>query len=901
VSLPVGTVTFLRTDIERSMELVRALGPRYDEANAEHASIVRAAIMAHAGEVVRTEGDAFFAVFADAGAAARAAIDIQRAMASHAWPEDHALRLRMGLHSGAAIRAGDDYGGFEVGRAARVAAVGHGGQVVVSESARALVGLDMPADASLRDLGSHRLTGVPGPVRLFQLEAPGLERDFPPLRTGRDPAEHLPERMTTLVGREVELDELGALLSSTRLLTLTGPGGTGKTTLALELARLHASEYLDGAWFVDLQAVTDAEAARAQLARDLGVFDGPTGPAIERLLPYLADRSLLVVVDNLEQVRAASELIDAVVRASSASRLIVTSRIPLRLRAEQEYAVRPLALDGVDGSADEPAAVRLFLERARKYRPDLRLSEDDRRATERVCRLVDGLPLAIELCAARTTVLPITRIAERLAGRLPLPGQGPRDLPARQQTIEDTVAWSFELLHPPLQRLLIGLSIFDGPFELEQAEWVCGAVAGGPADVLEGLVSLVEQSLLVRQDDAVGGVRFRMLETIRAFARTRLDASGEAAALRERHARAYLPLLERLFPKHADTADARVWLDRLEADSDNVRQAVNWSIEVGDVELALGLVGYLWRYWVHSGRLTEGRELARAAMALPGADAPSEARVWALSAVGSLAYWSNDIEQAGARYDEQLALARSLGIAMAEADAWYNLLFIKGSVRGDVAGAQEAAANATRILTELGEERMIEELLATVTLLRAPMVLAAPEEELPWLVEAIAELERSGRRADQNVLPDLRAVRAVVSGDIDAAARELAASARLALTWRRHGDLIAGLGLVATLGVGLMDPEIPATIIGALETAGERYGIVGPPWPEFLSRASPEERLVELEAQLGADGLEQAIHRGRHMTLDEAVTYFEERATEGIVSARQDGPLGGLQPPEVGV
>jgi hypothetical protein len=379
-------------------------------------------------------------------------------------------------------------------------------------------------------------------------------------------------------------------------------------------------------------------------------------------------------------------------------------------------------------------------------------------------------------------------------------------------------------------------------------------------------------------------VRFDMLETIRAFARTQLDASAEADTIRTRHASAFLALAGSLFPQHAGTEDGRLWLDRLEADDANVRKAVRWSIEVADAGLALGLVGYLWRYWVHGGRLVEGRDLARAAMALSGADASTEERMWALSASGSLAYWSNDLQSAGSCYLEQLELARALGSGLGEADAWYNLLFVRRTT-GDDAGADQAAHNARRILTELGEDEILDGLWASLLVMSAPFVLGDPDSELPRLRERIAAMERSTSPAMQAVLPDLRAVAALAGGDMDEAARQLVVALRVALEWRRVGDAVAGLALAATMGVGRMDPVLPATIFGAVETATERYGISGPRWTEVVGSGVAADPLGSLAEALGDEALEQALEQGRQMTLDEIVAFIEQRAEAGLASA----------------
>ncbi|MFL5755498.1 MAG: ATP-binding protein, partial [Chloroflexota bacterium] len=538
-ALPAGTVTFLRSDIEGSMRLARALGRRYDEVNAEHQEIVRSAIVAHGGREVRTEGDAFFVVFSDASAAVQAAVAIQRAISAHEWPADADVRVRIGVHAGSAYLAGDDYGGFEVNRAARIAALGSGGQIVLSDPARALVADDLPPGTSIRVLGRHRLKDVPQPEALFQLDVAGLPTTFPALRSTDRPAGNLVARLTSFVGRDNELRRLTELLETRRLITLTGPGGTGKTSLAIEVARNASGDFPDGTWLVDLASVHDPALAKPTIARTLGLFDGTEGPAADRLGTYLADRTALLVLDNFEQILGAAPDVSAILRAAPGVKAIVTSRAPLRVAGEQEVPIGPLALgdgDGADG------ALGLFLDRARAVRPDFRLGPAETSAVAEICTLLDGLPLGLELAAARVSAMPVTAIRDRLAARLPLPGTAPRDLPDRQRTLDDAITWSYALLEPAARRVFDAIGVFEGSFDVEQAEIVCGAGDGVEPDVLGSIVVLAEQSLLTPVGDGTSGMRYRAFETTRAFALGRLRAAGEEDAIRERHAAAYLAL-----------------------------------------------------------------------------------------------------------------------------------------------------------------------------------------------------------------------------------------------------------------------------------------------------------------------------------------------------------------------
>ena len=668
-ALPIGTVTFLRTDVEGSMVLARALGGDWDAVNAAHLDLLRDVVESHGGTVVRTEGDALFAVFPEAGAAAAAAVEAQRSLVARDWPAGAVVQVRMGLHSGEAHLAGDDYGGFDVNRAARIAAAGHGGQIVLSDPTRALVASRLTGGVTIRDLGRHALKDVPEPEHLFQLDVPGLGTDFPPLRTSSPTAGNLPLRLTSFVGREEELAELGRLLDASRLLTLTGPGGIGKTSLATELARERAGTFRDGAWFVGLDPLDDPEQVPAAIARTLGLFDGPERSAADALPGFLASRSVLLVLDNFEQVIDAAGDVAALLRGLLGTRAIVTSRTPLHVAGEQEYPVRPLGgpvgrtMPG-DLTADDPT-IRLFTDRARSSRPGWEPGSDIAAVGE-ICDLVDRLPLGIELAAARTGLLPLGAIRDRLAAHRPLPGTTSRDVPDRQRTLEDTIRWSYDLLSADQQRLLRRLAVFEGGFDLEQVRHVAERDDGATGDVLDDLLALADQSLVTRDirpeapattfGDAL--VRFRLLQTIQAFALGRLAEEGREAEVRRRHALAYLRLAEAAAP-HLPSLDQAPWLDRLAVDQANLRAAVAWGVDSGDVEPALRLVAALWRFWLLDGHLTEGHDLIEAALAMPGAEAPTRWRLGAVTAAGGIAYWRAELEAAVRWYDEELDLAHA--------------------------------------------------------------------------------------------------------------------------------------------------------------------------------------------------------------------------------------------------
>ena len=517
--LPTGTVTFLFTDIEGSTKLLHELGDGYADALAEHRRILGTPSRAHDGAEVDTQGDAFFVAFTRASDAVAAAANAQRELARGP------IRVRIGIHTGEPLRTDEGYVGMDVHRAARIAAVGHGGQVLVSQSARDLVEADLPADLALDNLGEHRLKDLSAPQQIFQLVGEGLEREFPPLATLETRPTNLPPQPTRLIGREQELAEVGELLRrvDVRLLTVTGPGGAGKTRLALQAAADLLDDFADGVFFVGLAGVAEPSLVIPAIAQTLGVKESGGLSAEEALERFVHERELLLVLDNLEHVLDAAPQIHELVLNARALKAISSSRAPLRVSGEWEYPIPELA--------DEDA-VALFRERAEAIKPDFRLNGDATTVGE-ICRRLDGLPLAIELAAARAKVLSPIALLERLEQRLPMLSGGARDLPDRQRTLRDTIAWSYELLDEGEQRLFARLAFFVGGFTLAAAEQVSDAD-------LDVLTSLVEKSLVRHHED-----RFRMLETIREFALERLEESGEVEQVARRHVDFFLDFASR--------------------------------------------------------------------------------------------------------------------------------------------------------------------------------------------------------------------------------------------------------------------------------------------------------------------------------------------------------------------
>jgi predicted ATPase len=605
----------------------------------------------------------------------------QRALAAFPWPDGSPIRVRMGLHTGEGTLGGDDYLGIDVNRAARIAATGHGGQVVISEATRALVSDSLPEGVSLRDLGEHRLKDIEHAEHLHDLVVDGLPSEFPALRSLQGRRTNLPSHRTSFVGRAREFAEVDELLNTTRLLTLTGPGGTGKTRLAVRVAWDRLDRHRDGAYLVDLSPVTEPDLVLPEIARALRVRETPGLDLAAALLEHLRDLELLLVLDNLEQVVEASPLVGTLLDAAPRLTVLATSRIPLRLSGEREYRLAPLALPAREQMGDAVRlgsfeSVQLFIDRAAAVRPGLAITDATAPALFEIVSRLDGLPLALELAGSRMRVLTLDALAQRLEQRLPLLTGGARDAPERQRTLEATIAWSHELLDPDGQRLFARLSIFSGSWTLEAAETVCG----DDLDVLEGLGSLVDASLVRRAELPDGGLRFSMLETIREFATARLTEADddERRALDRRHAEFFRDLAEAAEP-NLTKGDQVVWLSRLDQEVDNIRVALERAERSDDVErreTGMRTAAALWRYWSQRGRMAGERAHLERLLAGPAAERRGAPRARALGALGSIAYWQSDPAYLGT-YFEALEIAREVGDPRLLSEALLNRSFVQ--------------------------------------------------------------------------------------------------------------------------------------------------------------------------------------------------------------------------------
>jgi predicted ATPase/class 3 adenylate cyclase len=669
----------LFTDLEGSTRLLEAHPAAYREAVRRHHDLLRAAVEAHGGAVFETVGDAVYAAFAQATDAVAAALAGQLALQAADWGElgPGALRARMGLHTGEVERQGAHYFGAPLYRGARLTATAHGGQTVLSEAAAALVRDTLPelsAGAALRDLGEHRLKDLQRPERIFQVVRPDLPADFPPLRTLDARPHNLPVLRDPLIGRARELAQVEALLArdDVGLVTLTGPGGVGKTRLALQAAADLLDRFPDGVVVSDLAPVRDPALVAPTVVQTLGVPAAGGRPPGEVLRGYLRERRLLLLLDNFEQVLGAAALVADLLRACPHLKALVTSREALRLGGERRVAVPPLALpdprDLREGAAPPTArlarseAVRLFVARAQAVDAQFALTAANATAVAAICARLDGLPLALELAAARVRILAPAALLARLEHRLGLLTGGARDAPARQRTLRAALDWSYDLLSVEEQTLFRRLGVFAGGFTLEAVAEVCATPPGRPLDALDALDSLdslVAKSLARPVEAAGAEPRFAVLESVREYALELLTAGGEEPAARRRHAAYYLALAERAEPALAGP-DQGSWLDRLEQEHDNLRAALAWASEGGTMEAALRLAGALWPFWDLRGHFTEGRRWLAAALRRPGPARPAW-RAKALHGAGALAWDQEDYGAARPLLEEALAVERASG------------------------------------------------------------------------------------------------------------------------------------------------------------------------------------------------------------------------------------------------
>src|SRR5829696_5079534 len=879
---------------------------------ARHDEILRSAIEEHAGYVFKTVGDAFCAAFPTAPNAVDAALSVERALFAAEWDESEPLRVRIALHTGAAEERDGDYFGPPLNRVARLLSAAHGGQVLLSLLTQELVRDQLPSEVGLRDLGEKHLKDLFRPERVFQLLAPDLLSEFPPLRTLDAHGNNLPVQPTPLVGREREIREVAERVRSeeVRLITLTGPGGTGKTRLGLQAAADLLEEFYDGVFFVALATITEPEFVASTIALALGVKESAEQSLMKSLKNYLRDKRLLLVLDNFEQVLEGAPLVGELLGACPKMKVLATSRIPLRLYGEQEYLVRPLSLPDPKVMPllevlTQYEAVRLFVQRARAVKTDFNVTNDNAPDVAEICARLDGLPLAIELAAARTRMLPPQKMLERLGNRLELLKGGPRDLPTRQQTLRGTIDWSYELLEEEEEKTLFGrLSVFSGGRTLEAIEEICDPE--GELEALEVVESLLEKSLLRQEEGVEGEPRFVMLETVHEYAREKVQESGEEQEIKRAHAQYFLALAEEGESEVRGPEAAR-WLERLEAEHDNMREALSWSLGQEEVELGLRLAGALWRFWWMRSHYSEGRRWLENALAVEGRGSPS-ARALALAGIGEIASHQGDLDQAQEACQEGLELLaheasaakiylllslgkvarmredytwatqvneESVALSRERRDAWGLASSLLSSalvtqIQGDSEKATELYEESMNLFREWGDKQGLAFCslnLGLVAITQGDLVRAAKLTE-----EAVALFRELGSRGDVSVNLNNLGWIAFLRNDLGKAVDLYKQSMALAWETGMYTVVLDDLVGFACLAGAQGDAVRAAQLCGAAEALHEATGYPRDP----TSYAEMEPYLVSGRSQIHEVVWEKSWEEGRTMTLEEAVSYALE-------------------------
>jgi predicted ATPase/class 3 adenylate cyclase len=877
---PTGTVTFLFSDIEGSTRMVEALGARWPKVLQRHRVAMRRAFDEHGGVERGTEGDSFFVAFPDAVEAVSAAVAATKGLAETEWPDDTTVRVRIGMHTGEGRLVDGDYVGLDVHRAARIAAAGHGGQILISESTRILTERALPPGVTLRDLGQHTLKDLPAPEHLYQALVEGMPSEFPPLRSLARIVANLPAQLSSIIGRDAEIEAVRVLLETSRLVTITGPGGIGKTRVAQEVARRLVATNAGAVdvVFVPLDALTDAALIPLEILRALGLDAAASREPIARLAEHLTTRSAVLVLDNLEQLSGAGLVVKSILDRAQATSVLVSSQAALHVAGEQEYALPPLDIASVrthgpsqQGQADAMAnpALALFVERARAVRADFALDATNTEAILEICTRLDGLPLAIELAAAQVKLLSPAAILERIQATPDALASRREDLPERHRTLRATVAWSYELLGEGERRLFRRLGLFSGGARLPEIEAIA-AVSPPVADPVDALGTLVDRSLVTVRRGEGGDDRFDLFQTIRTYARQLLVDEGEEGAIAGEHARIYRDLAHRA-EQEVYRRSRREWLRRIDADRGNLRAAFDWLLAAGAVADALELGADLWRFWQLRGRFAEGIERldrALAAAAAPGApDVPLAVLSRAEEAAGSLRYWIQpDRRLARMLYEQSLEHAIASGDRVREAWSTYNLAFMfdfipEGFGEPDFQRALDLRQRALQLFRDAGDQRGIGESLwamgGSAQLVAQDPVLARQHlnEALP-ILEEIGDLFAIGWSHISLGLLDS------IEGNLDDAEAHVLAAADV---FTRDGDMSGEVITVQHLGALAAKRGDDVTAVrfsAAAVAASNAVGANPPPIPPII------DPIRAAEARMAPADLQREREVGRALGMD---------------------------------
>jgi predicted ATPase/class 3 adenylate cyclase len=878
---PASEVTYLFSDVEGSTRLWETEPDRIAPALARHDRLARAIVESHGGRVVKMTGDGLHAAFADPAAAVAAVIEMQLAIARPQEADVLPLAVRCGLHLGADQQRDGDYFGPAVNRAARVMAAAHGGQVLLSQAVAERVRQRLPDGVSLRDLGLARLRDLTGAEQLFQLVHPQLRSDFPPLRSLASTPNNLPQQVNSFIGRVRELDEVRAMLGypSVRLLTLLGMGGLGKSRLSLQAAAEVLDDYPDGVWFVELAPLSDPRSVAQAVASVLGVKEEAGGAVLDALLRYLRDKSLLIVLDNCEHVvQACAELAHRVLQTAPRVKLLASSRDALQTAGETVIHVPPLAAPDA-GATITPAAlaqidaVRLFIDRATAAQPAFRVTEKNAAAVAAICRRLDGIPLALELAAARTRALPAETIAARLDDRFKLLVTGDRTVLPRQRTLRALIDWSYDLLSGPERLLFARLSVFAGGWTLEAAEAVGAGDGIDAAEVLDLQTSLVEKSLVMVDLDSG---RHRMLDTVRQYAHERLIETGGVAAARERHLGYFLAFVEQAKPQLFGPEQGS-WMARLDLERENILAAHQWcDSSPAGADSGIRLVFALKFYWLNRGLLQQGYSMAVQAIRRPAAQASRASYGRGLVDAGIIGCFMGRYAEAREFLAAGLQIAREVN-DVARQVAVLQLLGVAEFSLGNAPQALEHCREAEQLARAAGNDRMkAGALTARAQLLRAVGEL----DEATALYEEALQLSRQLGDEESVAVGLLNLAMVAVLRRQPRPARALLQE--VAQIASHIGSKAAGQSLIevcAALCEADGEVETAALLVGAAEGQQARSGLHRDPADQLFVR----ELLDRLRGRLG--GRAAALEaQGRELDYDAALA----RAVDWLAQGRPD-------------
>jgi predicted ATPase/class 3 adenylate cyclase len=869
--LPTGTVTLLLTDIEGSTKLWTERPRAMFQAVSRHHAIIGNAIERHGGSMPRDqgEGDSIFAAFPRASDAVTAALDIQLALLGEPWPEGVGLRVRLALHTGEPKLAEGNYFGKTVSRCARLRGLAHGGQTLLSSATMELARDELPSGASGKDLGAHRLKDFTRPETVFQLVHPDLPDNFPPLHSDEARSDNLPVQLTTFVGREQEIKEIKELLSTMRLVTLVGTGGCGKTRLAIEVGRQLLSEFEDGVHLVALASVGDPSLVVSRIAQSVGLQESAGEAPFEGLSNFLRDKSMLLVLDNFEGVTDAAALISELLAECPDVKVLATTRASLRISSEHEFQVPPLELPELDYLPDieelsRHSAVKLFVERAQAVKADFALTNANARIIAEICHRLDGLPLAIELAAVRVKLLPPAVLLDRLSSRLGLLTGGPRDLPARQQTLRNAIDWDYTLLEPEEQKLFRRLSVFHGGMSLDAASTVASAAGEVGIDLFDGLDSLVGKSLLRQVPSLETEPRFGMLQTIREYALDVLKASGEDDATRQAHANFYLSLAERAAEELRGPDQVR-WLEALEFDHDNLQDALEWAKRNDDWGVLLRLTAGMSYFWSIRGYVSEGRMWTKLALdRTEGIVSLHRTRVLAGSAM--LARARVDYAEARRLLEECIEAQRQLGDEAGVAFSIKDLGNLEVD-QGNIEGAEKLYRESLAEWRRLGDQEGIAQTLNNIGFIAQ---IKGDQDEAMKLLEESLVLFRQLRdkqgiaRALMNIAVSTREL-----GDNERAVR---LSRESLVLWRQLGDKWDVADCLEDLAGELHELGLhhqAAVIYGGAEALRWAIGAPRPP----VEQETYQRRVDQVHKALGDAGFSEAWALGSAMRMEEVIDY----------------------------